>query len=92
MKTVFVVDVSINWATNRNWLTKVLDTWEVTQLNLPRQENVNILFLILQEKWDSVTRRWKDNRRLFQNVCLVCIDEVIPGQSVWSALFCCVWF
>ncbi|XP_076434593.1 putative ATP-dependent DNA helicase HFM1, partial [Babylonia areolata] len=28
------------------------------------------------EKWDSVTRRWKDNRQLFQSICLVCIDEV----------------
>ena len=28
----------INWSTNRNWQTKVLDTGKVTQLNLPRQE------------------------------------------------------
>ena len=39
MKTFFVVDVSMNWATNRNWQIKVLDTWKVTQLNLPRQES-----------------------------------------------------
>ncbi|KAK7476597.1 hypothetical protein BaRGS_00032143 [Batillaria attramentaria] len=28
------------------------------------------------EKWDSVTRRWKDNRSLFQEISLMCIDEV----------------
>ncbi|PVD32707.1 hypothetical protein C0Q70_08152 [Pomacea canaliculata] len=28
------------------------------------------------EKWDSVTRRWKDNHRLFLNISLLCIDEV----------------
>ena len=29
-KTLFVVGVSINWVTKRNWQTKVLDTWKVT--------------------------------------------------------------
>ena len=38
-----VVDVYLNWATNRNWQTKVLDTRTVTQLNLPRQESVHPL-------------------------------------------------
>ncbi|XP_070204883.1 probable ATP-dependent DNA helicase HFM1 isoform X2 [Littorina saxatilis] len=34
------------------------------------------------EKWDSVTRRWKDNRQLFQSICLLCIDEVhVVGDS-----------
>ena len=37
---LFVVDVAINWATNRNWQTKVLDTRKVTQLTLLRQESV----------------------------------------------------
>ena len=32
METLFVVDVSIDWATDRNWQTKVLDIWKVTQL------------------------------------------------------------
>ena len=41
-KTVFVVDVSINWATNGNGQTKVLDTWKVTQLNVPRQQSVDV--------------------------------------------------
>ena len=40
-RRLFAVDVCINWATKRNWQSKVLDTWKVTQLNLPRQENVN---------------------------------------------------
>ena len=39
-KTLSVIDVSINWAANRNWQTKVLDTWKVAQLNLPDQESV----------------------------------------------------
>ena len=42
-KTLFVVDVSINWATDRNWQTRLLDTWKVTQMNLPRQESVKML-------------------------------------------------
>ena len=40
-KTDFVLDVSIKWATNRNWQTKVLDKWKVTPLNLPCQESGN---------------------------------------------------
>ena len=40
-KTLFVVDISITWATNRNWQAKVLDTWKVTQLNLPHQDSAN---------------------------------------------------
>ena len=32
-KTLFVVDVSRNWETNRNWQTKVINTWKVTQVN-----------------------------------------------------------
>ena len=35
-----MVDVSINWATDRNWQTKLLDTWKVAQLNLLRKECV----------------------------------------------------
>ena len=34
------VHVSINWATNRPWQTKVFDTWKVTQLNILRQKSV----------------------------------------------------
>ena len=32
----------VNWATNRNWQTKVLGGRKVTQLNLLRQESVNL--------------------------------------------------
>ena len=39
-KTLFIVDVSIGWAPNRNWQTKVLDTWKVTQLTSLRQKSV----------------------------------------------------
>ena len=38
---LFVVDVSVNWSTDRNWQTKVLDTWKVTQLNLLRHKSVH---------------------------------------------------
>ena len=38
---LFVVDVSVNWPSNRNWQTKVLDSWKATQLNLLRQKSVN---------------------------------------------------
>ena len=39
---LFVVDVSINWPSNRNWLTKVLDSWKVNQLNWLRQKWVKL--------------------------------------------------
>ena len=39
-KTLFDVDVSVNWATNRNWQAKVLDRRKGAQLNLLRQESV----------------------------------------------------
>ena len=37
-KTLFVIDVSINWTTVRRWQTKLLDTWKVTQIHLLRQK------------------------------------------------------
>ena len=39
-KTLFVVDVSTDWATNGHWRTKVSDTWQVAQVTVPRQESV----------------------------------------------------
>ena len=30
----FVVDISENWTTDRNWHTKLLDPWKVNQLNI----------------------------------------------------------
>ena len=38
---LFVVDVSINWPSDRNWQTKILDSWEAAQLNLLRQKSVD---------------------------------------------------
>ena len=40
---LFVVDCSINLATGRNFQTKALDKWKVTQLNISRQEGVKPL-------------------------------------------------
>ena len=34
------------------------------------------MFNIGQEKWDSITRRWRDNTSLVQKVQLFLIDEV----------------
>ena len=33
-------------------------------------------FFLQQEKWDSMTRKWRDNRSLVQSVKLFLIDEV----------------
>ena len=41
-ETLFVV-VCINWATRRNWQTKLLHSRKVTQLSLLRQESVTYL-------------------------------------------------
>ena len=38
---LFVLDVSINWLSNRNWQTKILDSWKATQLDLLRQKSVS---------------------------------------------------
>ena len=43
-KTLFTGDASINWATGRRWQAKLLDNWQVTQIQLPRQESVKISF------------------------------------------------
>ena len=32
-KTLFVVDVSVDWATGKRWKTKLVDTWKVTQIH-----------------------------------------------------------
>jgi replicative superfamily II helicase len=34
------------------------------------------LTFLPQEKWDSLTRRWKDNRAFVEQIQLVLIDEV----------------
>ena len=46
-KTLFIGDVSVNWATGRRWQVKLLDTWQVTQVNLPRQKSVTKLLQTL---------------------------------------------
>ena len=37
---LFVVDVSINWPSNRKWQTKVPDLWKSSQLNSLRHKSV----------------------------------------------------
>ena len=46
-KAPFAGDVSINWATGRRWKVKLLDTWQVTQVNLPRQESVKEIIVLI---------------------------------------------
>jgi len=36
----------------------------------------NQIILTTPEKWDSMTRKWKDNKGLVQHVKLILIDEV----------------
>ena len=37
----FIVDVSVNWPSNRNWQIKVCDSWGTSQLKLLLQKSVN---------------------------------------------------
>ena len=39
MKALFVVGVSTNWANDRKWQTKLLETWNKIQLSLLQQES-----------------------------------------------------
>ena len=59
-KTLFAGDVSINQATGTRWQTKLLDTWQVTEINSPRQESV---------QWDLITHTilWLTNA-----ICDIC--------------------
>ena len=52
---LFVVGVSKNWPSNRNGLTKVLDSWTATQLNLLRQKSVNLKKV---RPWDTLACCW----------------------------------
>ena len=56
---LFVIDVSFNWATNRNWQTKIVDTWKISQLNLPREERVNELFVLGWKEKKDFTSIWR---------------------------------
>ncbi|KAK3603692.1 hypothetical protein CHS0354_023298 [Potamilus streckersoni] len=38
-------------------------------------QEVNII-LTTPEKWDSMTRRWRDNKSVIQSICLFLIDEI----------------
>ena len=42
---LFIVDVSINWPSNRNWQIKLLDSWKATELDLLRQKSVKLTAL-----------------------------------------------
>ena len=45
---LFVVDASTHWPSNRKWQTKVLDSWNVNQLSLLRQECVKASARVLE--------------------------------------------
>ncbi|KAI1118185.1 hypothetical protein F5Y14DRAFT_255347 [Nemania sp. NC0429] len=67
----------------REWRTKfshmnlqcVELTGDTSQAEAHRVGNASII-VTTPEKWDSVTRKWKDHRRLLELVRLVLIDEV----------------
>lgn len=67
----------------REWQTKfshmnlqcVELTGDTSQAEARRVGNASII-VTTPEKWDSVTRKWKDHRRLLELVRLVLIDEV----------------
>ena len=47
-KTIFVIDISINWATYESWQTTVLDTWEVQSVQPPYH------FIVLPRAFHSI--------------------------------------
>ena len=55
--TLFVVDVSINWATDRIWQIKVHDAWKVTQLTFLRQKGVKVPAEVFLRDWSAQTIR-----------------------------------
>ena len=58
---------------NVNCLEVTGDT-DVTDLNYLKKHQ---LILTTPEKWDSLTRRWRDHTSLMQTVRLFLIDEVL---------------
>ena len=61
---LFVDDVSINWATNRNWHTKILHSFKVFQLKVLHQKSGKLLqegAKPLRALNYSVARRLKDH-------------------------------
>lgn len=69
--------VSASW--NRRFGRIGLRCFELTgdtdPNDVPDINSYNIV-LTTPEKWDSVTRRWKDHASFVENVCLLLIDEV----------------
>ncbi|KAL9091663.1 MAG: hypothetical protein Q9165_004739 [Trypethelium subeluteriae] len=50
-------------------------TGDTDQIHMKRIGSASII-VTTPEKWDSMTRKWKDHQRLMQLVCLFLIDEV----------------
>ena len=46
-ETLFIVDMSINWVTDRNWQTRVFDPLKVTQLNFVREKRVKAVVMCI---------------------------------------------
>ena len=67
-KTLFVVDVSINWAVYRHLQIKILDTWKVTQLSSLRQGSVN--------------PRWPRHCSSYQSCCVCNMPPVCGSVRV----------
>ncbi|XP_069103658.1 probable ATP-dependent DNA helicase HFM1 [Argopecten irradians] len=57
--------------------TEIDDYYELQEVNI---------ILTTPEKWDSMTRRWRDNKCIVQSVCLFLIDEIhVLNDSVRGA-------
>lgn len=56
-------------------LTCVTITGDSDHVDLKSLTNHNLI-ITTPEKWDSVTRRWKENAKMVQTVKLFMIDEV----------------
>ena len=73
-KALFIGDVSVNWATVRRRQVKLLDTWQVAQVNLPRQECIKCWY-----SGGSLPHAWRyrvSTRTGWPGVSILWLDEV----------------
>jgi len=55
---------------------KILELTGDTEITDFTQYLSSNIIITTPEKWDSITRRWKDNNRMVSHICLLMIDEV----------------
>ena len=98
-KTLFVVDVSVDWATGRRWQTKLLDRCKVSQIHGLPQERVK--FLIAAYPYRSVIYCLRNDLgipthctfwippRYFSYLMCKYIYQTQTTSVFASAVFCC---